>query len=140
MARIKITAGVFGWNHGTYELVKAGAPPIEVDEALAQRLVEKEGVAAYVTPPVDTQPVMAYDTQPDEEPAAAEPAGKAYHIGMTAKELREIAADSGLTFKPGISKAEMVEKLDALFAALELAESEQGAEEVPTFDAAEAVQ
>ena len=88
MAKIRITAGVFGWNHGTYELVKAGDPPIEVDEALAQRLVEK-GVAAYVTPPVDTQPVMKYDTHPDEEPAAAEPAGKAYHIGMTAKELEK---------------------------------------------------
>lgn len=139
MAKIRITTGVFGWNHGTYELVKAGDPPIEVDEALAQRLVEK-GVAAYVTPPVDTQPVMEYDTQPDEEPAAAEPTGKAYHIGMTAKELREIAADYGLTFKQGISKAEMVEKLDALFADLDLAETEQDAEDVPTFDAAEAVQ
>ena len=138
MANIKITAGVFGWNHGTYELVKAGAPPIEVDNALAQRLVEK-GVAAYVTPPVDTQPVMEYDNQPDEEPAA-EPVGKAYDIGMTAKELREIAAGYGLTFKQGMSKAEMVEKLDTLFANLDLAETEQEADDVPTFDATEAVQ
>ena len=140
MANIKITVGVFGWNRGQkYDLVKAGAPPIEVGEALAQRLVEK-GVAAYVTPPVDTQPVVVYDNRPDEEPAAAEPAVKAYHSGMTAKELREIAAGYGLTFKQGTSKAEMVEKLDALFADLDLAETEQGAEDVPTFDAAEAVQ
>jgi hypothetical protein len=139
MAKIRITAGVFGWNHGTYELVKAGDPPIEVDEALAQRLVEK-GVAAYVTPPVDTPSVMEYDTHPDEESAAAEPTGKAYHIGMTAKELREIGEGYGLTFKQGISKAEMVEKLDALFADLDLAETEQGEEEAPTFDATEAVQ
>ena len=135
MAEIKITVGVFGWNRGqTYDLVKAGAPPIEVDEALAQRLVE-EGVAAYVTPPVDTQPVMEYDNHPDEEPAAAEPVAKAYHIGMTAKELREIAAGYGLTFKQGISKAEMLEKLDALFA-----DPDEDDEDVPTFDAAEAVQ
>ena len=139
MANIKITAGVFGWNHGTYELVKAGAPPIEVDDALAQRLVEK-GVAAYVTPPVDTQPVMEYDTNPDEGPAAAEPMGKDYDIGMTAKELREIAAGYGLTFKQGMSKAEMVEKLDALFADQDLAETEQEVEDTPTFDATEAVQ
>lgn len=140
MAKIRITAGVFGWNHGIYELVKAGAPPIEVDEELAQRLVEKEGVAAYVTPPVDTQPVMEYDTQPDVEPAAAEPEGKAYHIGMTAKELREIAAGYGLTFKQGISKAEIVERLDALFVNLDLAETEPAEDDVPTFDAVEAVQ
>ncbi len=140
MAKIRITAGVFGWNHGIYELVKAGAPPIEVDEALAQRLVEK-GVAAHVTPPVDTQPVMEYEVHPDEESAATEPVGKGYHIGMTAKELREIAKGYGLTFKQGVSKAEMVEKLDALFADLELAETESSAEDdVPTFDATEAVQ
>ena len=139
MAKIRITAGVFGWNHGIYELVKAGAPPIEVDDTLAQRLVEK-GVAAYVTPPVDTQPVMEYDNQPDTESAVEEPAGKAYHIGMTAKELREIGAGYGLTFKQGCSKAEMVEKLDVLFANLDLAETEQGAEDVPVFDATEAVQ
>ena len=139
MVRIKITAGVFGWNHGKYDLVKAGAPPIEVDEDLAQRLVEK-GVAAYVTPPVDTQPVMEYDNQPHTESVAAEPMGKAYHIGMTAKELREIGASYGLTFKQGISKAEIVEKLDALFANLDLAEEEPVEEDIPTFDAVEAVQ
>ena len=135
MARVKITAGVFGWNRGQdYALVKAGDPPIEVDEALAQRLVTK-GVAEYVTPSAAAET----PDLPDEEPAA-EPTGKAYHSGMTAKELREIGAGYGLTFKQGISKAEMVEKLDALFADLALAETEQGAEDAPTFDAAEAVQ
>lgn len=137
MVRIRITAGVFGWNRGqSYDLVKAGDPPIEVDEALAQRLVTK-GVAEYVTP----------STQPDEEPAAEptaepdeEPAGKAYHIGMTAKELREIGESYGLTFKQGMSKADMVAKMDELFAGLEPAEAEQDAEGAPTFDAAEAVQ
>ena len=139
MTRIKITAGVFGWNHGKYDLVRAGDPPIEVDDALAQRLVEK-GVAAHVTPSVDTQPVMEYDTPSDAENTVEEPVGKTYHIGMTAKELREIGAEYGLTFKQGIGKAEMVEKLDAHFADLNLAETEQDAEDVPTFDAAEAVQ
>ena len=139
MERIKITVGVFGWNHGKYELVRAGDPPIEVDDALAQRLMEK-GVAAYVTPPVDTQPVMEYDNQPAMETAAAEPEGKAYHIGMTAKELREIGEGYGLKFKQGISKAEMVERLDALFVNLDLAETEPAADDVPTFDAVEAVQ
>ena len=136
MARVKITAGVFGWNRGQdYALVKAGDPPIEVDDALAQRLVTK-GVAEYVTPSAAAET----PDLPDEDHAVAEPAGKAYHIGMTAKELREIGAGYGLTFKQGSSKAEMVEKLDALFADLALAETEHGAEDAPTFDAAEAVQ
>ena len=139
MVSIKITAGVFGWNHGTYDLVRAGDPPIEVDDALAQRLVEK-GVAAYVTPLVDTPVEMEYDNQPATETAATEPEGKAYHIGMTAKELREIGEGYGLKFKQGISKAEMVERLDALFVNLDLAETEPAEDDVPTFDAVEAVQ
>lgn len=118
MASIKITKGVFPWNNG---FVRAGDLPIEVDEALARRLVEQKGVAEYVTP----SPVEEAD-----EPAAQPP----YHIGMSAKELREIGAEYGLTFKQGISKAEMVDQMDALFASLE------PAEDAPTFDAAEAVQ
>jgi hypothetical protein len=123
MAMIKITKGVFLWKNG---IVRAGDPPIEVDDAQARRLVEQKGVAEYVT--------SFSDIHPDVERAAAEPAGKAYHIGMTAKELREIGAEYGLTFKQGISKAEMVEEMDALF------ESLKPAEDAPTFDAAEAVQ
>lgn len=126
MASVKITKGVFLWNNG---LVRAGDPPIEVDEAQARRLVEQKGVAEYVTP----NPV-----HPDvERAAAAEPGGKAYHIGMTAKELREIGAEYGLTFKQGISKAEMVEQMDAIFESLRPVED---TEDAPTFDAAEAVQ
>ena len=118
MASIKITKGVFLWNNG---FVRAGDPPIEVDEALARRLVEQKGVAEYVTP---------YPVEETSEPAAQPP----YHIGMTAKELREIGAEYGLTFKQGMSKADMVSKLDEIFA------EQEPAEDVPTFDAAEAVQ
>ena len=129
MVKIKLTAGIFCWQHN---IIRAGDPAIEVDEATARRLVEEKGVAEYVTPPAE------FDA--DEERADAEPDGKAYHIGMTAKELREIGAGYGLTFKQGISKAEMVEMLDTLFSDLALAETEQGSEDAPTFDAAEAVQ
>lgn len=118
MAKIRITKGVFIWNNG---LVRAGEPPIEVDEAQARRLVEQKGVAEYVTP---------YPVEDADEPAVQPP----YHIGMTGKELREIGAECGLTFKQGMSKADMVSKLDEFFAGLE------PAEDAPTFDAAEAVQ
>lgn len=133
MVKIKITAGIFYWQNN---IVRAGDPAIEVDEATARRLVEEKGVAEYVTP--------SADTNTGEERTAEEPDGKAYHIGMTAKELREIGASYGLTFKQGMSKAQMVEKMDSLFADLAPAETEQGAEpdaeDAPTFDAAEAVQ
>lgn len=121
MATIRITKGVFPWKN---IFVRAGDLPIEVDEALARRLVEEKGVAEYVTP----SPMEEAD-----EAAAQAP----YHIGMTGKELREIGAEYGLTFKQGISKAEMVEQMDALFASLAPAEDTADA---PTFDAAEAVQ
>ena len=113
MTSIKITKGVFPWNNG---FVRAGDPPIEVDENLARRLVEQKGVAEYGT----SSPVPAEETEP------------IYHSGMTAKELRDIGEAHGLSFKQGMSKADMVSKLDELFAEPE--------EDAPTFDAAEAVQ
>ena len=115
MATIRITKGVFPWNNG---FVRAGDPPIEVDEALARRLVEQKGVAEYVT----SSPVPAEETEP------------IYHSGMTAKELREIGEAYGLSFKQGMSKADMVSKLDERFA------EQEPEEDTPTFDAAEAVQ
>ncbi len=122
MARIKITAGVFGWNHGTYELVKAGAPPIEVGEALAQRLVTK-GVAAYVTP----SPVAETLDLPEE---VVDVPG--YSTRNTVKELQAIGEQLGITFEEGMTKAQMVEILDQYNAGED--------EDAPTFDATEAVQ
>ena len=127
MARIKITAGVFGWNHGTYELVKAGAPPIEVDDALAQRLVTK-GVAEYVT----SSAVAETPDLPDGVVGIPE-----YSTRNTVKELQEVAALCGITFEEGMTKAQMVEILDKH---IEENSVEADPEDAPTFDAAEAVQ
>ena len=52
---------------------------------------------------------------------------------MTAKELRELGKEYGLTFKAGMTKAEMVEALRGEWP------QEAEAEDAPTFDAAEAV-
>ena len=121
MVNIKITAGVFGWNHGKYELVKAGAPPIEVDDILAERLVAK-GVAAYVTPSVVAEtPDLPEETVPE------------YSTRNTVKELQAIAAQWGITFEEGATKAQMVEVLDQYL-------TESDTEAAPVFDAAEAVQ
>ena len=123
MARIKITAGVFGWNHGKYELVKAGAPPIEVDDVLAQRLVTK-GVAEYVTPSA----VAETPDLPDGVVGIPE-----YSTRNTVKELQAIGEQFGITFEEGMTKAQMVEILDQYNAG-------EDDEDAPTFDVAEAVQ
>ena len=120
MATIKIIAGTFGWNHGSYDLVKAGDPPIEVDAALAARLVEK-GVAEYVTPPIKT-------------PDPVERNVPAYSEENNAKYLRELGKEHGLNFKANATKAEMLAALDEIFGV------GTDPEDAPTFDAAEAVQ
>ena len=127
MARIKITAGVFGWNHGSYEVVKAGAPPSDVDDVLAQRLVTR-GVAAYVTPSVVAEtPDLPGDAVDIPE----------YSTRNTVKELQAIAAQYGITFEEGTTKAQMVEILDNH---IEESSVEADTDDAPTFDAVEAVQ
>lgn len=116
MKEIKIISGTFGWSHGTYDLVRAGDPPITVDDELAQRLVEK-GVAEYTAAP---SPAPVED-EPTEDIRDLE--------DLSAKELREYAKQYGLTFSAKISKPEIIEAICA-------AQSQ----EAPAFDATEAVQ
>lgn len=116
MKEIKIISGTFGWSHGTYDLVRAGDPPITVDDELAERLVEK-GVAEYTAAP---SPVA--EEAPTVDGVDIE--------GMSAKELREFAKQYGLTFSAKVSKPEIIE---AIYAA-------SMSQEAPAFDATEAVQ
>lgn len=132
MATIRITKGVFPWKN---IFVRAGDPPIEVDEALTRRLVEEKGVAEYVTPsPVDE--TDAPDL-PDGVTGIPE-----YSVKNTKAELQGIAALCGLTFDSEMTKAEMVSALDAHIEAnmVEGMEVTESGELAPTFDAAEAVQ
>lgn len=115
MKKIKIIAGTFGWSHGKYDIVKAGDPPIEVDDALAKRLVEK-GVAEYATPTPASEETQNGDISLEE---------------MSAKELRELGEQYGLTFPVKATKAEMIAAI---------LEETQESDDAPAFDAAEAVQ
>ena len=135
---IKIISGTYGHLiDGRVRPKTAASEPFSLTPGEEARLVSR-GIAVYVNEaPAEADASNSVDNTPDEEPAA-EPAGKGYDIGMTAKELREIGASYGLTFKQGISKAEMVEKLDALFD--DQAETEADAEDAATFDTTEAVQ
>lgn len=132
MVKIKLTAGVFCWQR---EIILAGAPAFEVDDATARRLVEEKGVAEYVAPPAQELP----------EGVTAIPV---YNEDMKADELRAIGELCGLTFKKSMSKAEMVAALDAHIEAntvegVEVNEDGEitvADEDAPTFDATEAVQ
>lgn len=143
---IKMIAGVYGLpikNADGSIRVKGMGPkdgPFSIDPEKEAKLVSK-GVACYVEN-------HSAETEPDELPEL--PDGvipiPEYNEGMTAKQLREIGKLCGLTFKIGMSKAEMVDALDAHIAENAVdtddADPEESIQEedAPVFDAAEAVQ
>ena len=83
-----------------------GSEPFSLDPEREAELV-KLGIAEYV---VDED-----NTEEPEEPELPEGVEEipAYSVDMKATELREIGKMCGLTFKVGMSKAEMVAALDA---------------------------
>ncbi len=132
---IKIINGTYGYKAPGSKHIdpkSAGDPPFEVDDAKAKRLVDR-GVAAYViTTPVEEKPIKAVATgdkgenrtgtgvnTPEENDGknGAEDAGEkpAYNVDMKADELKELMKKYGLSYKVGMTKAEMVAVLDELF-------------------------
>lgn len=134
---IKIIQGVYGHMvDGRVYPKNSTSEPFELSEAQEARLVGL-GVAVYV------------DGGSSALPEGGDGAPLYYSVDMKADELRAIAKDMGLTFKVGMSKAEMVEAMDAhIKASIEeneadtdtTEEAEDDGEELPEFDAAEAVE
>ena len=157
---IQMIAGVYGLAvkqpNGKTRVVAKGPEdgPFSVTPEREAELVGK-GLARYVqeNPPhvEDEQPVYEENEAPVEEDGA--PVGfdempvegiaiPEYSESMKAAELREIGAEFGLSFKVGMTKAEMVAALDAYFeemAEAEGDETEDDGEPAPDFDASEAV-
>ena len=140
---IKIVRGVYGFmdKNGIVRPKTANDEPFELLPEQEERLV-RLGVAEYVGGIKEEQPVdpeqeemedeqdpIGFDEMPEEEPALSE---------MTAKELREVGKEYGLTFKVGMSKADMVKAIEAAEAELNTEDDED--EPAPVFDATEAVQ
>lgn len=127
---IRIVRGVYGYldKDGIVRPKTEADAPFELTPEQEERLV-RLGVAQYVG--------AVKSAQEPEESEAQVPTGERLLTDMSAKELRELGKDYGLTFKVGISKAEMVQ-------AIEEAENEldavQDGEPAPVFDASEAVQ
>lgn len=149
---IKMIAGVFGLpitdENGNKRVQAMGvnSGPFSADPAQEKRLVDMK-LAVYVEAPaaVDSGVPIGFDETPDEDaklPDCVIGIPK-YSVDMKATELKEIGALCGLTFKVGMTKADMVAALDKHIAENSVdgyaVDDETPDEDAPTFDAAEAV-
>ena len=141
---IKMVAGVFGLpvGNGIVERKTKDSEPFTASAEQEARLV-KLGLARYVDAPAEAAEPIGFDETPDEGAELPElPDGVVgipeYSVDMKAAELREIGALCGLTFKVGMSKADMVAALDKHIEE-NTVDDETPDDDAPTFDAAEAV-
>lgn len=137
---IKIVRGVYGYldKDGIVRPKTEADAPFSLTPEQEARLV-RLGIAVLV----------GAETAP-EAPAQEESEGETYPIGFdeapvergleeySVKELREIGKDYGLTFKVGMSKADMIQAIEEAEAALNIDAADD--EAAPSFDASEAVQ
>lgn len=129
---IKMIRGVFGLPvNGTVRAMDKNSPPFEASVEQEKRLVAR-GFAEYVDG-VDTSAPIGFDETPPEVDSLDE---------MNAKDLRAYGKELGLTFRVGISKAEMISAIrEALVQGEEEApEGDSLDDDEPEFDALEAVQ
>ena len=136
---IQIVRGVYGFldQDGIVRPKSEADAPFELLPEQEARLV-RLGVAQYVDNVKQAQETadlaeavgaIAFDEPEEDERPLSD---------YSVKELRELGKDYGLTFKVGISKAEMVAAIEAAEAELDEYDDEDG-EPAPVFDASEAV-
>lgn len=124
MKTIKITRGVFGYVEAPGKPVIAKTPrdpAFSVDDAIADRLVEKK-VAVYAdAAPVDPAPAGGEGTEP--------PAGE-YSEDMTRDKLNEIAKGYGVEAPEKIKggKAAVIAAIEAAKVKAETEEGDEGGE------------
>lgn len=137
---IRIIRGVYGFldKDGIVRPKTGIDEPFSLSPEQEERLV-RLGVAGYVGEREYNLPVEpesqedSLDIEIEVEPEEERPLSE-----YNAKELREIGAQYGLTFKVGTSKADMVKAIEAAEAALDMEDEDD--EPAPSFDASEAVQ
>lgn len=144
---IKMIRGVFGLPvDGIVKAMDKNSEPFNAGAEQEERLInlglaERVGDVPDLHPTedeiVDTDAPIGFDEMPPL-PKAVDGIPE-YSVAMKATELREIGSMCGLTFKVGMSKADMVAALDQHFAETTIEEDEDG-EPAPVFDAVEAVQ
>lgn len=134
MKKIKIINGIYGHKPAGERYitpVRAGDPPILLEANKAAKLIAR-GIATFVYDEDIKEPEMEVATgnEPSEEdklvdtPTGDETVLKGvlgaeekpeYSTKMKVAELREIMDDCGISFRVGMSKADMVEALDEYF-------------------------
>lgn len=144
---IKIICGVYGHYTGGMVVAKdKNSAPFSLPPEREAELVAL-GVAAYAEDTMEETPTpIGFDEVPELPEGVLDI--PEYSIDMKADELRKIGKLCGLTFKVGMSKADMVAALDAFFAEHiddedyyeDEEEDEDDDLEVPDFDPAEAVE
>ena len=137
---IRLISGVYGGKNGL-KRPGDGAFSLPADEEA--RLVACK-VAVYVNAPIadsendyvsDGAPI-GFDEIPPEDFDEAEVVEEPIDLeSLSAKDLRTIGAEYGLTFKANAKKVDMIEAITAAQAALA-----NDGEDAPSFDAAEAVE
>lgn len=139
---IQIVRGIYGYmdEDGIVRAKRVDDPPFELLPEQEERLV-RLGVAQYVgnvksAPVVDTEPEEV-EAEPADFGTEEAPTDGLSLADLSVKELREIGKEYGISFKVGVSKAEMVKAIEAAEAEMDMEEDDEPA---PVFDAAEAVQ
>jgi hypothetical protein len=111
MRTIKIISGVFGYHKPNSRAVtpkKKSDPPFEVEDKLAARLVSS-GIAEYVGAVIE--PALDPGGDGEKEP----PAKPVYSIEQTAKELKALLDELGISYPSNITKEKLVEMLDEYY-------------------------
>lgn len=140
---IRIVHGVYGYldKDGIVRPKTEKDDPFELTPEMESRLV-RLGVAEYVRnvkPAPEAQNEEPVNSAPaEDEPQEESPTDGISLADLSAKELREIGKEYGLSFKVGMTKDDMVKAIEA--AEAELDADDADGEPAPVFDATEAVQ
>ena len=144
---IKMIRGVFGLPvNGIVKAMDKNSGAFEAGDEQEARLVrlglaikvEDGEPANTIEETVDTDTPIGFDETPPEDFDETEAVEEIVDLkALSAKELREIGKQYGLTFKVGMTKDDMAAAIEK--AQAEAVEVEDG-EPAPVFDAAEAVQ
>lgn len=143
---IEMISGVYGGKNG---MKRPGDGAFSLSPAEEARLVNR-GVARYTNKIiVDAVTTSTDETADDELVEAIAPIGfddapdsDEYPVDLetlTAKELRELGAEYGLTFKGNASRAHMIEAITEAQTALAAEDDTSECDDTPDFDPAEAV-
>lgn len=129
---VEIISGVYGYDTGTAVVgKKVGDKPFFLDEEKAQRLFSL-GVAKPCTD-VNYPNSYVYDAVDDENEKSDNDKNINFD-DMTLEELKEFAENYGIKYKIGTKKAVFIEQIKQA-----VAEIDENEEEMPIFDATEAV-